>query len=408
MSTNPVRYFSPAQSSWNLAHIIRLMPESHALFAAPEGCTRIIMISAAAKGVTGRFSAVAVTNADVVGGGVEQKIMRAAEEVMRRRGPKALFIVTSCIADFIGADRSIYLDALREKYPETLIMDARMDPINRKSGMPPIVRMQKLFGDAFERTGADRAVNILGSFTPPEEGQELLDHLRVHGYEARHVYRCETLDQLRKMGNSVLNLVVHPSAVPAARDLQARLSMPWVDLTAVSDEAALIAAYDAVCRALDLPPVDVKGAKSRCMDALDTLKGALNDRPLRIDDGYVRRCDLLAEFLAGSGVPVEMLFASGLSDETRAALAESEIRVEESEAPECAFAAEQFHNPEAVCAGDYAAWASGSKYYAIGLTFSSRFGFGGLASALCDLIRACREERPHEEMRHCGTGCFGL
>ena len=119
MSTNPVRYFSPAQSSWNLAHIIRLMPESHALFAAPEGCTRIIMISAAAKGMTGRFSAVAVTNADVVGGGVEQKIMRAAEEVMWRRGPKALFIVTSCIADFIGADHTeVYMT--RQQVLDTL------------------------------------------------------------------------------------------------------------------------------------------------------------------------------------------------------------------------------------------------------------------------------------------------
>lgn len=408
MSTNPVRYFSPAQSSWNLAHIVRLMPESHALFAAPEGCTRIIMISAAAKGMTGRFSALAVTNADVVGGGVEEKIARAAEEVLRRRRPKALFIVTSCIADFIGVDRSAYLDALREKYPETLIMDARMDPINRKSGLPPIVRMQNLFGDAFERTGTDNAVNVLGSFTPPEEGQELIDHLRAHGYEARHVYRCETLEQLRKMGNSALNLVVHPSAIPAARGLQARLSMPWVDLTAVSDEAALIAVYDAACRALNLPPVDVKGAKSRCMDAVNALKGALSGRPLRIDDGYVRRCDLLAAFLAKSGVPVETLFASGLSDETRAALAKLDVRVEESAAPECAFAAEQFHDPEAVCAGDYAAWVSGSQHYAIGLTFSSRFGFGGLTSALCDLMQACRTERSHEEMRHCGTGCFGL
>ncbi len=408
MSTNPVRYFSPAQSSWNLAHIVRLMPESHALFAAPEGCTRIIMLSAAAKGMTDRFSALAVTNADVVGGGVEEKIARAAEEVMRRCRPKALFIVTSCIADFIGADRSIYLDALRIQYPETLILDARMDPINRKSGLPPIVRMQKLFSDAFECTGTDKAVNVLGSFTPPEDGQELIGHLRAHGYEARHVYRCETLDQLRQMGNSTLNLVVHPSAIPAARDLQARLNRPWVNLTAVSDEAALIAAYDAVCRALNLPPVDVKGAKSRCMDALNALKDALNGRPLRIDDGYVRRCDLLAEFLTKSGVPVETLFASGLSDETRAALAKLDVRVEESDAPECAFAAEQFHDPEAVCAGDYAAWVSGSQHYAIGLTFSSRFGFGGLTSVLCDLMQACRTERSHEEMRHCGTGCFGL
>ena len=190
--------------------------------------------------------------------------------------------------------------------------------------------------------------------------------------------------------------------------MQARLNRPWVDLTAISDEAALIAAYDAACRALNLPAVDVKDAKARCMDALNALKGALNGRPLRIDDGYVCRCDLLAGFLAKNGLPVEMLFASGLSDETRAALAKLNVRIEESDAPECAFAAEQFHNPEAVCAGDYAAWASGSGHYAIGLTFSSRFGFGGLTNALCDLIKACREERPHEEMRHCGTGCFGL
>lgn len=405
---NPLKFFSPAQSSWNLAHIMRLMPESHALFAAPEGCTRIVMISAAAKGMTGRFSAVAVTNADVIGGGVEEKIERAAEAVIRRYAPRALFVATSCIADFIGADRSIYLDALRQAHPETLILDARMDPINRKSGMPPIVRMQKLFGDAFERAGTDRAVNVLGSFTPPEEGQELLSHMRAHGYEIRHIYRCDAFDQLRRMGSSALNLVVHPSALPAARDLQARLAMPWVDLTAISDEESLLSAYDAACRTLNLPPVNVKDAKLRCMDALNALKAALNGRALRIDDGYARRCDLLAGFLAKNGLPVETLFASGLSDETRAALAELGVRVEESEAPECVCAAERFHRPDAVCAGDYAAWASGSRHYAIGLTFSSRFGFSGLTSALRDLTAACRAERPMDEMRHCGTGCFGL
>jgi hypothetical protein len=405
---NPIRYFSPAQSSWNLAHIIRLMPESHALFAAPEGCTRIIMISAAAKGMTGRFSALALTNADVVNGGVEEKIACAAEEVLRRYAPKVLFIVTSCIADFIGADRSIYLDALRERHPETLILDARMDPINRKSGLPPIVRMQNLFGDAFTRTDADKAVNVLGSFTPPEEGQELLDHLHAHGYGVRHVYRCETLDQLRHMGNSAVNLVVHPSAVPAARDLQARLDMPWVDLTSVSDEEALVSAYDAVCRILGLPPCDISSAKAHCINALDELQKALGNRPLRLDDGYVRRCDRLAGFLAEHDVPVEILFASELPDEVRAALREKDVRVEESDAPECAFAAERFRNPEAVCAGDYAAWASGSRHYALGLTFSSRFGFGGLEHVLCDLMKACQTERPLDDMRHCGTGCFGL
>lgn len=406
--SNCLRYFSPAQSSWNLAHILRLLPESHALFVSPEGCSRIIMLSAAAAGMQGRFSTLNVTENNVIAGGMEELIVQAAEAALERFHPRALFIVTSCIADFVGLDRDAFFDSLRAAHPECAFLDARMDPINRKSGMPPIVRMHTLLSSLLQRTEAERAVNVLGSFTPPEEGQELFEHLKAHGFEIRHAYRCLSFDEFCAMGNSRLNLVLHPSAIPAARALKERLDMPWVDLTIVQDEETLRDAYRAVCAQLDISDVDLTGVQAGCMAALVQLKDALKARPLRLDDGYARRCDLLAEALIKGGVPVEHLFASGLSEESVRALEERGVQVSGSDEITCAFDAGQYARAQAVCAGDYAAWVSGSRHYALGLTFSSRFGVHGLMQTALDLIDACTHERALSDIRHCGAGCFGL
>lgn len=406
--SNCLRFFSPAQSSWNLAHILRLLPESHALFVSPEGCSRIIMLSAVAAGMQGRFSTLNVTEENVIAGGMEETIIQAAGRALERFRPRALFIVTSCIADFVGLDRNVFFERLRALYPEVAFLDARMDPINRKSGMPPIVRMHTLLASLFRKESDARAVNVLGSFTPPEEGQELFEYLKSHGFEIRHAYRCQSFDEFCAMGNSRLNLVMHPSAVPAARALQERLAMPWVDLCSVRDEGTLGDAYREICAALGVPNLNLIDEKKRCADALIQLREALQERPLRLDDGYVRSSALLVEALVENGIPVEHLFASGLSEETVKKLESHGVRVTGSDEITCAFDADRYANPEAVCAGDYAAWASGSRHYALGLTFSSRFGVHGLTRTALDLIDACRRERALEEIRYCGAGCFGL
>ncbi len=403
-----LRYFSPAQSSWNLAHILRLLPESHALFVSPEGCSRIILLSAAAQGMSARFSTLNVPESDVIAGGLEERIVEAAERVFERYKPRALFIVTSCIADFVALDREVFFEELRARHPETVFLDARMDPINRKSGLPPIVRMHKLLASVFERESEERAVNVLGSFTPPEDGQELFDHLRAHGFEIRHAYRCTDFDTFRTMGCSQLNLVMHPSALMAARETQARLDIPYVDLCAACDEASLEAVYADVCRALELPIPDLAPSRARCLEALRQLKAELGNRPLRLDDGYARRSDILTLALCQGGVPVEHLFASGLSEDMTRVLVQAGVSVSSSDAPECAFDRERYRNSEAVCAGDYAAWVSDSTHYALGLTFSSRFGLGGLERTARELTAACRQEKALGDMRHCGAGCFGL
>ena len=391
-------YDAPVGGGWNLAHICGLLPESHALFVTPAGCARIIQLSALEAGLQGRFSVLRITEPELIAGGLEEKIDAAARTVLERFRPRALFLFTSCVADFIGLDRAAIFDRLRAQWPEIPILDGRMDPINRESGLPPIVRMQNVLTDVLRRDTPRRAVLCTGSFWPPEPGQELLEHLRRHGVEILHGYRCRSFDEYAAMGGAAVNLVLHSAAVPAARALEQRLGMPWAALDRRTDET-LLQSYETVCGLLQLPPPDVRPA----MEAARQAARALQGRAVDLDDTFSPDPAALVRQLQALDVPVRRAFLDGGGTLPG-------VQVIDSGAPEAAraYADRRWYDPGALCAGETAAYFAHSGHYCSGLRFSGRFGWDGLRRTLQELARAAQEERPLRPASRCGRGCFGL
>lgn len=404
-------YSIPVGGSWNLAHICALVPESHSLFIVPAGCARIIHLSAAEAGMQERFSTLAVSEQDTIMGGIEEKIVPAAEEVLRRFHPRVLFLFTSCIADFIGLDREVYLSRLRQAHPDIAFLDGRMDPINRNGKLPPIVRMQELICSLMEKTGFDRAVNLIGSFLPTEESQELVSHLIFQGYQVRHVSHCSSLDQLKAMGSSAMNLVLHKSAVPAAIHLQQRLGIPWADLSGCQSIGACEAAYAAVTQQLGIPPVDLEPPRHACRESLGRLKEKAAERAVCVDDTYCSASYALAAEMIRSGIPVRIYFADGGAEalpqkDADAQRVASDCRIIDTGVPLTArqYAENVFRDEQALCLGDSAAYLLHSRHYASGLRFSGRFGYDGLRRAAEELLESADREGEAPSSRP-GRGC---
>ena len=75
-------------------------------------------------------------------------------------------------------------------------------------------------------------VNLLGNFTHLEDDSELYDILGQLGVKTIHeVGRKTTLDDYMEMGGADFNLILNPESRKAAFALEARLGIPYAELS---------------------------------------------------------------------------------------------------------------------------------------------------------------------------------
>lgn len=231
------------RSCFNLTHYARLIPESHAVFIMPPGCSRILRLSAIEEGISKRFTMFNLEPSDVIDGSVERILIDGTCGTLDRltqdgQRPKILCVFVSCVDSFIGTDHTYVMDTLRDYAPDVIFMDLAVDPINRDT-LPPLVRLHNTVTDLFERTGDERCVNWLGSHLPPPENLPLRRELDAAGIASRHLSDYPTLENLRTAGNAAANIVATPVALPAARRLKARLGIPYYNLQNPDDPESL-------------------------------------------------------------------------------------------------------------------------------------------------------------------------
>ena len=231
------------RSCFNLTHYAKLIPESHAVFVMPPGCSRILRLSSIEEGMSHRFTMFNLEQSDIINGSVEDLLLEGAERTLKRltkdgRRPKILSVFASCVDSFIGTDREFVIEQLQEKYPDVIFFNLAVDPINRDS-LPPLVRVHNTITALFEKTGSTRTANWLGHYLRPDENHPLLLKLQQSDITSRHLLDCETVEELRQMGNAAVNIVAGPMALPAARILKSRFGTPYYNLVNPADPDSL-------------------------------------------------------------------------------------------------------------------------------------------------------------------------
>ena len=229
----------PERACFNLTHYARLIPDSHAVFVMPPGCSRILRLSAIEEGISDRFTMFNLEQSDVINGDVESILIGGTQATIGRlteegRRPKILAVFASCVDSFIGTDHEYVMSELRAADPDIHFLDLAVDPINRDT-LPPLVRLHNAVTDLFERTAPARSVNWLGGYLPPANDHPLLQKLEAQGIPSRHLLDCATLDELRLLGNSAANIAVTAVAVPALKRLKARLGIPYYNAVNPAD-----------------------------------------------------------------------------------------------------------------------------------------------------------------------------
>ena len=404
-------YSAPAHESWNLAHICRLIPESHTLFATPAGCSRIIRISAIEKGISENFTTLDITSADIIDGGVEEKILKGVRETLgclksENRMPRAMLVFISCVDTFIGTDHEYYLDSLRKEYPEVHFLDCAMDPINREI-LPPIARMHLRISETFKNLKKHKSVIFTGSFVAPDKDNELIKHLRANGTESLHIYNCRTMDEAEKMGGSMLNIVLHPTGVYAAKDLEKRTGMPWILMPQIGAFDEQDRVYDKICSILEIPAMDNASMRKEAEDRL-RLAAEKTDGVAISQDAYVMPCTL-AKTLREHGINVKKVFLSDVAQADKEAAEEIRSAGVKTVIPDDTYAAAyingQHEDKNTVAIGGEAAYYLKTPHSVSRIAFGGDFGYQSIIKLSDDMIYAHEHERDLTEITLPGKGC---
>ena len=178
----------PGQGGWTIVHIGMLLPESHQVFVCAQSCLRGVVLSAAELGDSSRFSTISVDEDSVLEGNCEEIIIEGVAHILEGLPalPKALLLFTSCIHHFLGTDMKIVFGELNTRFPQVGFVQCWMNPIMRKTKMPPDPFMRKqLYSLLKPADMCRRQVNIIGNNLALRKSSELYTILEKMDFLSR-------------------------------------------------------------------------------------------------------------------------------------------------------------------------------------------------------------------------------
>ncbi len=311
-------YVSAAHGGWGIVRMVAQLPEVHLLFVCPSACGRHNALGSAFFGLKERVHYLFLDTQDIIGGDLEQTIVSGTEELFEILGfcPPALFIMTACIDDLMGTDHGPILDRLRGKYPGVRFRHCTMNPISLDTPDPPGVttnaQMYSLLEPA-EDGRRRRAVNLIGTNVPFREESDLYTILHAHGFGVCHIADYGRLSDMQEMSRSLLNIVTSPVSMRAAREMEARLGIPYLAAYVCYDPEEVAAFYGRLSEALgeDLTG-EARPWHERTEDRIRQVRGIVGDYPIAVDYQAVLRPYTLAKMLRKHGFRPELIASDSI------------------------------------------------------------------------------------------------
>ena len=229
-----LHYNGPGSSGYGVKRTAMLLPESAMLMVGPMGCSRSGTVVAEKYGFAHRMFYLNLDDRSVAIGSYLKKIPEAVQYIKNLGEFKAVLICMTCLDALLGTD----LAGLGKKISRQVgipVTTTFMDPIVRDGNYGPMVQVRQAITNCFEVqenfSGSKDAVNLLGTFAPLENESELFTLLEGAGIkEIKTAAGCRTFEELKGMGDSRANIIVHPQAAACGADLEKRLAMPYIKL----------------------------------------------------------------------------------------------------------------------------------------------------------------------------------
>ena len=314
-------YSAPVRGTWNIVHIAYLVPESFQIFVCPQACLRGVILTAAELSDDGlnRFATVCVQENNVLNGDMEALLIDGVSDILDKldKKPRAVFLFSSCVHQFMGTDLKLVFSTLSKKYPMIDFIDSYMNPIMRKKITPDSLMRKQLFSKLPDVKKDSKSVNIIGNLVPVLRESEMIRHLEKNGYIIKDICDYKTYDDFNKMGESAYNISYLPGAVFAAGELESRLGqkniyMPFSYNFDVIDEN-----YKMLTGILGIENIDTNELKNKVTDRCKALKERIGNTAIAIDYTATPKPLSLARFLISNGFNVTRVYADAFSGEEK-------------------------------------------------------------------------------------------
>ena len=226
-----LHYNGPGSSGFGVKRTAMLLPESAMLMVSPMGCGRSGSVVAERFGFSDRMFYLDIDDRSAASGAYLGEIPKAVKYIAGLGRFKAVLLCMTCIDALTGTDLA-GIGKKSEREAGIRVTTTFMDPIVRDGNFGPMVQVRQAITDCFEGGAPEHdAVNVLGTFAPVPEGSELASVLRGAGIaRIRTAAGCGTFEELRAMGRSRFNLVIHPQAAASGEALRRRLGMEYCPL----------------------------------------------------------------------------------------------------------------------------------------------------------------------------------
>jgi nitrogenase molybdenum-cofactor synthesis protein NifE len=248
-------YNSPGAQGFGVKRAGLVIPESVMLLVSPGCCGRNSAIESGEAGYHDRMFYLLMDETDLVTGRHLTKIPQAVREVVAayKPAPKVVVICITCADALLGTDLERVCRRAEQEVPGVAVVPSYMYALTRESTKPPMVGIRKTIYSLLEPAAKKtNDVNLLGFFSPLDDGCELRDLLVQMGFEnINEVSACRTLEEYRKMASASLDLVLFSESNYAAEDLRQRLGTPYAEITRLYQADMIHKQYTLLAAALE-------------------------------------------------------------------------------------------------------------------------------------------------------------
>jgi len=229
-----LEFNSPGAQGFGVKRAGLSVPGSVMLLVAPRCCGRNTSALSGEADLKDRFAYLLLDDKDIITGRHLPKIAEAAELFVasRQTAPTALMICITCVDALLGTD----MERVSRQVEERIRLPVRpcyMYALTRESHRPPMAAVRETVYSLLKPgRRQNRAVNLLGFFSPLDEDAELYALLREGGLKyIRELARAKDFAAYQELAMANFNLVLNPEARGAAAWFRRNLGIGSAELT---------------------------------------------------------------------------------------------------------------------------------------------------------------------------------
>ncbi len=304
-------YNSPGAEGFGVKRAGLSIPESVMLIVSPGCCGRNTSQISSMPRYKNRFFYLQMDETDLVTGRHLKKIPQAVSEIVGflEEKPRLVMICATCVDALLGTDWDRVCRKAEEE-SHVLVRPCYMYALTREGLRPPMVHVrQSLYSLLEERKKDNRAVNLLGFFSPVSREWEMFGYLEKAGVRTiRQISECESFDAFLGMAEANFNIVLNPECRSAADDLADRLKIPYVELQRFYDPDRIQRQYAAFARAVGIE-IEDEPDHDRAQQVLSEFASGHQGLSVSIGECVNANPFELALTLASRGLHVAEIFA---------------------------------------------------------------------------------------------------